>query len=58
MKALQLLALKIAILFTCSITWAFGKDSGSSFLFSPTDQKDTSSVRNQLEEFEQKLEES
>jgi len=42
---------------TCSIIWAFGKNSGSSFLFSPTDRKDTSPVRNQLEEFEQKLEE-
>ena len=44
-------------LYTCSIIWAFGKNSGSSFLFSPTDRKDTSPVRNQLEEYEQKLEE-
>jgi hypothetical protein len=57
MKALQSLALKIAIPFTCSIIWAFGKNSGSSFLFSPTDRKDTSPVRNQLEKIEQKLEE-
>ena len=48
---------KKALLYTCSIIWAFGKNSGSSFLFSPTDRKDTSPVRNQLEEYEQKLEE-
>jgi hypothetical protein len=27
-----------AILFTCSITWAFGKKSGSSFHFPPTSE--------------------
>ena len=43
--------------FTCSITWAFGKKSGSSFLFSPTDRKDTSPLKDRLEEIEQKLEE-
>ena len=54
---LEILASTKTILFTCSITWAFGKNSGSSFLFSPTDRKDTSPVRNQLEKIEQKLEE-
>ena len=57
LEPLKLLASTKAFLFTCSITWAFGKNSGSSFLFSPTDRKDTSPVRNQLEKIEQKLEE-
>ena len=57
LRPLQTLRSTKAILYTCSITWAFGKKSGSSFLFSPTDRKDTSPVRNQLEEYEQKLEE-
>ncbi|MBR3200721.1 MAG: hypothetical protein IKG17_05240, partial [Mogibacterium sp.] len=34
-----------------------GKKSGSSFLFSPTDRKDTSPLKDRLEEIEQKLEE-
>ena len=57
LRPLQTLRSTKAILYTCSIIWAFGKNSGSSFLFSPTDRKDTSPVRNQLEEYEQKLEE-
>jgi hypothetical protein len=48
---------KKALLYTCSITWAFGKKSGSSFIFSPTDRKDTSPLKDRLEEIEQKLEE-
>ena len=54
---LKILGYRKCNLDTCSITWAFGKNSGSSFLFSPTDRKDTSPVRNQLEKIEQKLEE-
>ena len=57
LRLLKTVVLTKAIPFTCSIIWAFGKNSGSSFLFSPTDRKDTSQVRNQLEEYEQKLEE-
>ena len=57
LRPLQTLRSTKAILYTCSITWAFGKKSGSSFLFSPTDRKDTSPLKDRLEEIEQKLEE-
>ena len=54
---LKILGYRKCNLDTCSITWAFGKKSGSSFLFSPTDRKDTSPLNDRLEEIEQKLEE-
>ena len=57
LRLLKTVVLTKAIPFTCSITWAFGKKSGSSFLFSPTDRKDTSPLKDRLEEIEQKLEE-
>lgn len=56
-NTLKTLASAKAALYTCSITRAFGKNSGSSFLFSPTGRKETSSIKNQLEEISQKLEE-
>jgi hypothetical protein len=38
MNPLKTLAFKKALLYTCSITWAFGKKSGSSFHFPPTSE--------------------
>ena len=38
LRPLKTLVFKKALLYTCSITWAFGKKSGSSFHFPPTSE--------------------